>query len=295
VHYREKYNQVDFMLSHECYHLLRGATGQKRDIRVDRTLEEMKMEVQSMISSAEQSEDGSLKLLIGGRIRIVVADDQPVVLAGISMLLGHQEGLEVVAKVPSTAAAQVCAELLPDVLLIDPGTVPGVIASIFNADVAPKIIVFMGSESEEQIYQTVRSGVLGYLSKTSTVEQIISCIESVSLGQKHIPEAIVEVLANRKTTPELTKREHEVLLSMAQGKSNKQIGISLGLCEGTVKVHVSHLLEKLKVGGRTEALAAAAGRGLISMQSPFTRGGLAQRTFPAPPACVQVKISNDRV
>jgi DNA-binding NarL/FixJ family response regulator len=252
------------------------------------------MQGPNSVLRAVAASDGSAVPIAGRRIRMVVADDQPVVLAGISMLLSQQEGIEVVAKVPTTAAAQICAELLPDVLLIDPSPIPGVIASILNADLPPKIIIFMASESEEQVYQTVGSGVLGYLSKTSTVEQILTCIGTVSLGKKHIPAAIVEVLANRKTLPELTKREHEVLLSMSQGKSNKQIGISLGLCEGTVKVHVSHLLEKLKVGGRTEALAAAVGRGLISMQSP-SRNDPVQRAFPTPPACVQVKINNDRV
>ena len=130
-----------------------------------------------------------------------------------------------------------------------------------------KIVVFTDKRSEEHIYQAIQAGARAYLDKKAPLNEILDCIRTVNEGQTWIPQPIAELLARRMTSPQLTAREHQVLLQMAQGKNNKQIGMALGLRDGTVKVHMTHILGKLKVTGRLEALAAATSRGLISQVS----------------------------
>jgi two-component system NarL family response regulator len=203
----------------------------------------------------------------------------------LTALLQGLPDKEIAAVISDPAAApQAYNELLPDVVLFGLGNAPAeslrAVTSIRNSHPSARVIIFTASQSEEHIYRAVQAGARGYLLTTAPVEQILACLEAVFRGQSWIPRVIGEALARRMAAPELTRREREVLFAMAEGKSNKEIGAGLHVSEGTVKVHMTHILEKLKVNGRTEALAAAAARGLVSL----TFHPRASRAIAAPPA-----------
>jgi two-component system NarL family response regulator len=101
--------------------------------------------------------------------------------------------------------------------------------------------------------------------KDAPVNDLVSCIRALAAGKTWIPPGVGAKLARRVTGQELTAREMEVLRAIAVGRSNKEIGVLLDITESTVKVHVSHLLEKLKAGGRAEAISLAVKRGLVSL------------------------------
>jgi two-component system NarL family response regulator len=214
-------------------------------------------------------------------VHVLIADESPVVREGLSSLLGKQPGIKVVAKVhPADDIIQVIGSLSPEVILLDLApSAPGlleVIGKILANRPTIRIVVFTNSLSEEHIHESFQAGAKGYLHKSSSLEDILTCIRAVAVDQVCIPQNIAQILARRRASPSLTRREQEVLRQMAMGKSNKKIGLALQMSEGTVKVHVTHILEKLKVAGRTEALASAAARGLVSLQMPSIR----QQDFP---------------
>lgn len=218
-------------------------------------------------------------------IRVLVADESPIVREGLSSLLAQQPGIELVAKVRDAASIIQIIELsAPDVILLD--LAPPVSEAIQNIGKilairpAAKIVVFSNSFSEEHIYESMQVGAKSYLHKTSSLEDIVACIRAIAIGQKCIPQSVMQVLARRCASPSLTRREQDVLKEMATGKSNRQIGEALQMSEGTVKVHVTHILEKLKVAGRTEALAIAAVRGLVSLQFPSVRSRDSRKVEP---------------
>jgi two-component system, NarL family, response regulator len=203
-------------------------------------------------------------------IRILIADWQPIVLEGLAALIQRQDGMQVVGQAKDVAATvRMCREVMPDVVVFDSGwPVFDSIRTIFailEAHPSAKVVAFTASESDEHIYQAVQAGARGYLVKTSSAEDIVACIHTVSAGENWIPPSVAEALVRRIAAPQLTRREREVLSAMAEGKSNREIGQALRVSEGTVKVHVTHILEKLQVDGRTAALATAAARGLVSL------------------------------
>jgi two-component system NarL family response regulator len=209
------------------------------------------------------------KEVIAGRVSVLVADEHPIVLQGLTALLGQQPDIHVVKQARSgEEAVQYFAEFSPDIGLFDfqLAGISGIQAmqAILQVQPKAKIIIFTACQGEEHIYRSIEAGARGYLLKTSSAEEIIASIHTVHQGQTWIPPAIGATLARRLAAPELTKREREVLNVLSAGKSNKQIGIMLNMSEGTVKVHITHILEKLKVDGRTEALNVAFARGLIA-------------------------------
>ncbi len=128
-------------------------------------------------------------------------------------------------------------------------------------------VAFANSQGQEEIYRALRAGALGYLLKDAPAEELVESIRAVSAGKTWIPPAVGAKLAQRVTDRQLTTREMEVLGILAVGKSNKEIGVAFNISEATVKVHVTHILEKLKVTGRTEAINVAVRRGLVNMDS----------------------------
>ena len=216
------------------------------------------------LSASHKEQEG-----IARRISVLVADEHPIVRQGLMALLGQQPDIEVIMQACSgEEAVQYFADFSPDIGLFDfqLAGINGIQAMQTILEMRPKakIIIFTACQGEEHIYRSIEAGARGYLLKTSSAEEIISCIQTVYEGQTWIPPAIGATLARRLATPALTKREQEVLTVLSAGKSNKQIGVTLNMSEGTVKVHITHILEKLKVDGRTEALNVAYTRGLIS-------------------------------
>jgi len=204
-------------------------------------------------------------------IRILIADDHPVVREGLIALIRLQPDMEVVAEAGSgLEAAEQFRKHLPDVTLLDlrmpDQDGAATVSNIRSRFPAAKIVIMSAYEGEEEIYRTLLAGTEGYLPKDSPRDELMACIREVYAGRKWIPSQIASKLAHRMSSPNLSDREVEVLNLLATGKSNKEIGAALNVTEGTVKVHVNHLFAKLGVTGRTEAISAAAKSGLIYMR-----------------------------
>jgi len=204
------------------------------------------------------------------KIRVLVADDHPVVRQGVIANVKPQRDMMVVAEAgDGVEALALIKEHSPDVVLLDlrMPAMDGldVIAEVNNAKLKSKVIIMTTFESEEDVHRSVKAGARGYLLKDSTQEEILDAIRRVSLGETYLPARIVQKVAEGIRKPELSPREIEVLQCVAAGKSNKEIGAQLFIAEGTVKTHVKSLLEKLSVVGRTGAIREAVHRGLVRL------------------------------
>lgn len=141
------------------------------------------------------------------------------------------------------------------------------VVAICEKEPGARLAILTSFESEEEIYRALRAGAQGYVLKDAPPADLIACIRAMHQGRTWIPPGVGAKLAKRVTASELTTREMEVLRTLVLGKSNKEIGVVLDIAESTVKVHVTHVLEKLKAGGRTEAISVALKRGLIRIDS----------------------------
>jgi DNA-binding NarL/FixJ family response regulator len=207
-----------------------------------------------------------------GPLTLMVADDHPVVREGLVTMIEHQSDLRVVAQASNgREAVDKFLACQPDVGLLDlrmplMNGVDAVVA-ICEKEPAARLIILSTYQGQEDIYRALRAGASGYLLKDARAEELVESIRAVGSGKTWIPPAVGAMLAKRLTDRELTAREMEVLRILAVGKSNKEIGVAFNISEATVKVHVTHILEKLKVTGRTEAINVAVRRGLVNMDS----------------------------
>lgn len=203
---------------------------------------------------------------------LLVADDHPVVLEGLVALINRQSDMRVVLQARNgREAVEIFLAQRPDVALLDlrMPVMDGVeaISAICEKDPAARLIVVTIYQSEEDIYRALRAGARGILLKDAPAEEIVECIRAVARGKTWIPPEVGAKLAKRVTVRELTPREMEVMHAVAKGKSNKEIGVALDISESTVKVHVTHILEKLQASGRTDAIGLAVNRGLVRMDA----------------------------
>jgi two-component system NarL family response regulator len=129
-----------------------------------------------------------------------------------------------------------------------------------------RIILLTTYDGSEDIYRGLRAGAKAYLLKDVSRDELLECIRSVHEGKTEISPQVAARLANRVARKDLTSREMEVLRLMATGKSNKEIGVVLNVSEGTIKVHVNHILQKLAVESRTEAATVALRRGIVGLE-----------------------------
>lgn len=204
------------------------------------------------------------------RIRILIADDYPVVREGLSAMVNRQPDMQVVAEASDGRMAIEQFRLhRPDVALLDIRMphLDGIAALREILAQAPeaRIILLSACEGDENIYQGLRAGAKGYLVKDSPVADLIESIRKIHSGLTYILPTIAAKLALRITRSTLSERELEVLQYMTAGKSNKEIGAALFISEGTVKVHVSNLMKKLKATGRTEAVNLALMHGVVNL------------------------------
>lgn len=203
-------------------------------------------------------------------VTVLVADDHPVVREGLVSLISRQPDMRVVAEASNgREAVEKFFGERPKVALLDlrMSIMDGIEALISICDKEPgaHIAIITSYQLEEDIYRALRAGALGYILKDATVDQLTKCIHAVAEGQTWVPPQIGAKLARRVADQELTRRETQVLHAVAAGKSNKEIGVVFNISEATVKVHMTHILEKLRVTGRAEAINVAVKRGLVRL------------------------------
>ncbi|MER6196375.1 response regulator transcription factor [Streptomyces sp. NPDC001586] len=206
-------------------------------------------------------------------IRLLLADDHPVVRAGLRAVLDTEADFAVVAEAATAERAVELAGSEPvDVVLMDlqfgPG--PGMHGSEATALItarpdSPRVLVLTTYDTDADILAAVEAGASGYLLKDAPPEELAAAVRTAAAGQSALAPAVALRLMDRMRTPAeaLTKRELEVLQLVADGLSNQQISKKLFLSQATVKSHLVHIYAKLGVDSRTSAVAAAATRRLI--------------------------------
>jgi len=203
-------------------------------------------------------------------IRIVVADDHPIVRGGIVALLDSADDMEVVGQAATgTEAVELAHSLQPDLVLMDLRmpelTGDQATAAILAKSPGIRIVVLTTYESDENILTAIEAGASGYLLKAAPQEEILAGIRSVARGDVALAPSIAALLVRRVKTPAVTlsPRETEVLRLVAAGHSNPSIAQKLFLSEATVKTHLLHVFEKLSVSDRTRAVTKAMELGLL--------------------------------
>ena len=210
-------------------------------------------------------------------IRVVVADDQPLVRTGLRMILSAEPDIEVVGEAADgRAAIAACRDLGPDVVLMDVRMpeVDGIEATreVTAVEEPPRVLVLTTFDLDEVVYDALRAGASGFLLKDAPEERLTTAIRVVaeggSLFAPSVTRRLIEEFASRgprtpQALPGLTDREDEVLRLVARGLSNAEIAQELYVTENTVKTHVARLLMKLGVRDRVQAVVMAYESGMV--------------------------------
>lgn len=211
-------------------------------------------------------------------IRILVADDQSMVRAGFRLLLAREPDIDVVADASNGLdAVHKAARFDPTVVLMDirMPELDGIEATrrIVAANDRTRVLILTTFDLDEYIYEALRAGASGFVLKDDPPEQLIAAIRTVAAGDALLSPAItkrviMQFARTRRPTPPkelraLTAREHEILRLIARGLSNAEIAHELRIGEGTVKTHVTHVLQKLNLRDRVQAVVLAHQSGLL--------------------------------
>jgi DNA-binding NarL/FixJ family response regulator len=211
-------------------------------------------------------------------IRVLVADDQSMVRAGFRMLLAHEPDIDVVAEAGNGHdAVRQAARFDPTVVLMDirMPELDGLQATrrILAANDLARILILTTFDLDEYVYEALSAGASGFVLKDDPPEQLLAAIRTVAAGDALLSPAITKRVIRqfaripRPTPPDglrdLTMREHEVFRLIALGLSNAEIGHELYISEGTVKTHVTHVLQKLNLRDRVQAVVLAYQAGLV--------------------------------
>jgi DNA-binding NarL/FixJ family response regulator len=211
-------------------------------------------------------------------IRVLVADDQSMVRAGFRMLLSREEDIEVVAEASNgLEAVDKAARFHPTVVLMDirMPELDGLEATrrILAAENGARILILTTFDLDEYVYEALRAGASGFVLKDDPPEQLLAAIRTVAAGDALLSPSITKRVIRqftripRPTPPkefdELTAREQEVFRLIANGRSNPEIAQELYISETTVKTHVTHILQKLDLRDRVQAVVLAFQTGLV--------------------------------
>ncbi|MGH3646444.1 MAG: response regulator [Micromonosporaceae bacterium] len=206
-------------------------------------------------------------------IRVLIADDHPIVREGIRAVLHTQPDLKVIGEAATGAeAVELYRDLRPDVVLMDlqmpDPDGAAAIAAIRDDDPDARILVLTTYDTDGDIIRAVDAGANGYLLKDSPREQLFDAIRATARGASALSPAVAArllVRARASRTDALTSREIDVLAAVARGLSNKDVARQLHVSEATVKTHLLHIFTKLGVADRTAAVTTAIERGIIRL------------------------------
>lgn len=201
-------------------------------------------------------------------IRVLIVDDHAIMREGLAAVLGANAGFEIVAQVgDGTSALRAFTEHAPDVSIVDLRMKPMDGVELTQAmralDPNARVILLTTYDTDEEVFRGLRAGAASYLLKEVDSRRLMETIRVVHAGRKSISPEIAAKLAEHVASDVLTPRQLEVLLCVAQGKSNLEIGTTLFISEGTVKAHVKAILHKLEARDRTQAITIAMKRGLV--------------------------------
>jgi DNA-binding NarL/FixJ family response regulator len=203
-------------------------------------------------------------------IRVLTVDDHPLIRAGLSAFLRTEAGIEVIAEASNgEEAIERYRDLRPDIVLMDLSmpVMDGLSATRAIIDEFPegRVIVLTTYDGDEDIHRALEAGARGYLVKDMLVTEVMEVVRAVHQGRRVIPPTVAAKLAEHTPRIPLTPRETEVLALVAKGLSNGEVAGRIGRTEGTVKVHLKNILQKLGANDRTEAVTTALRRGFIRL------------------------------
>jgi DNA-binding NarL/FixJ family response regulator len=206
----------------------------------------------------------------GVRIRILAADDHPVVRAGIAAMLANEPDFEVVAEASNGAEAIALFEARrPDVVLMDlqMPKVDGVAAirAIREIDPGARVVAITTYDGDADIHRALSAGACAYLLKDAMIDELVTAIRSAAAGRRAIPTPVATRLAEFVPRVDLTSRELEVLRHVAKGLGNKEIAGAIGRSTDTVKAHLESVFRKLDARDRAHAVTIALQRGFIHL------------------------------
>ncbi|MEQ4303500.1 response regulator transcription factor [Plantactinospora sp. B6F1] len=214
-------------------------------------------------------------------VRVLLADDQPLLRTGFRMVLGAEDDLDIVGEAgDGVDAVDLSRRLLPDVVLMDirMPRMDGVAATraIIDARLPVRVLILTTFDLDEYVVGALRAGASGFLAKDVPAEDLVSAIRTVAAGEAVVAPRILKRLLDRfaETLPDpdasppkaigvLTEREREVLVQVARGLSNAEIARVLSVSETTIKTHVGHVLTKLGLRDRVQAVVLAYETGLV--------------------------------
>lgn len=220
----------------------------------------------------------------GDTIRVVLVDDQDLVRAGFRVILGTEDGIEVVGQARNGAEAiDRATELQPDVMLMDvqmpdmdglEATRRILSMAAANSDRPLRVVILTTFDREDYLFEALKAGASGFLLKNARPEDLIDAVRVAARGDALLSPEVTRRVIERFSAPEppaqphrpaeLTEREYEVLVALARGASNAEIAERLYVGETTVKTHVSRVLTKLGLRDRTQAVIYAYERGVVA-------------------------------
>jgi DNA-binding NarL/FixJ family response regulator len=218
-------------------------------------------------------------LLVDERIQVAIADDQRLFAHGLARIIGVQPDMEVVGEVHTgEEAVSLCLEVEPDVVLMDLSmpVMDGVSATrkIMSHSPRTRVLILTVHADDAHVFQGIKAGAQGYILKDCTPEDLVRAIRTVYAGDTIMAQDIAKkmlttfegIRSDAEITPRLTERELEVVKALARGKSNKEIALSLGISEKTVRNHASNIYKKLHIFDRTQAVIYAIRKGLVDVE-----------------------------